>query len=524
MAKAANRSGSVRYRAGRWTARVSLGAPLGRRELLLPTCSTEEQACARLAVLTDLVEQLRAAGQIASGLPLLERAAVRDGKALEDVLRVAAQLCRGELRPRTTGAITFQEYATRWTSGELANEFPDHVKRKRTSADDAGRLELHVYPVIGHVAIQDVTLDHALAVLRQLSMDLAPATRRHVAQLMVRVLSLAAFPSRLIPVSPLPRGFLPQKSGEKALAYLYPDEDARLLACPDVPTGYRLWYGFLAREGLRVSEAGSLTWAEVDLEHGAITLDKNKTDDPRAWALDPGVVRALSAWRSMRGASPADRVFLNTQGRPMGRRNAERFRAHLQKAGVERAELYQATAARQQIRAHDLRATFVTTHLANGRTETWIADRTGHRSSAMIAKYRRAARKVAELAMGGLSPLDLAIPELGGGASSGGASAEGNDGQAGASPQRSPAPSTGTPAGAVGAALGLTERAARGASLAPPKSSMIPSRCTRGESNPHALRRRNLNPVRMPIPPLVRGPGLSHPPRAPSREKTAATP
>src|SRR5690349_10123509 len=135
MAKAANRSGSVRYRAGRWTARLSLGAPLGRRELLLPTCSTEEQACARLAVLTDLLEQLRAAGQIASGVPLLERAAVRDGKALDDVLRVAAQLCHGELRPRTTGAITSQEYATRWTSGELANEFPDHVKRKRTSAD-----------------------------------------------------------------------------------------------------------------------------------------------------------------------------------------------------------------------------------------------------------------------------------------------------------------------------------------------------------------------------------------------------
>ena len=74
-------------------------------------------------------------------------------------------------------------------------------------------------------------------------------------------------------------------------------------------------------------------------------------------------------------------------------------------------------------------------------------------------------RTVGQIAIGlpllDLSPLDLAIPELGGGASSGGASAEGNDGQAGASPQRSPTPSTGTPAGAVGSALGRTERAAR---------------------------------------------------------------
>lgn len=28
--------------------------------------------------------------------------------------------------------------------------------------------------------------------------------------------------------------------------------------------------------------------------------------------------------------------------------------------------------------------------------------------------------------------------------------------------------------------------------------------CTRRDLNPHALRRRNLNPVRLPIPPLVR--------------------
>src|SRR5262249_23566530 len=31
--------------------------------------------------------------------------------------------------------------------------------------------------------------------------------------------------------------------------------------------------------------------------------------------------------------------------------------------------------------------------------------------------------------------------------------------------------------------------------------------CTRRDLNPHALRRRNLNPVRLPIPPLVRGRG-----------------
>ena len=63
---------------------------------------------------------------------------------------------------------------------------------------------------------------------------------------------------------------------------------------------------------------------------------------------------------------------------------------------------------------HDLRGTFVTTALANGRSEGWIADRTGHRSSQMITDYKRNARTFKELEQqeGDLAPLDEAIPEL----------------------------------------------------------------------------------------------------------------
>jgi integrase len=68
------------------------------------------------------------------------------------------------------------------------------------------------------------------------------------------------------------------------------------------------------------------------------------------------------------------------------------LRADLKTAGVTRAELFERSAVRQPIRVHDLRATFVTVGLANGKTETWVADRTRHRSSAMINRYRRQAR------------------------------------------------------------------------------------------------------------------------------------
>jgi integrase len=206
-------------------------------------------------------------------------------------------------------------------------------------------------------------------------------------------------------VNQLPKGFMPKAGKSPAHAYLYPSEDAALLGCRFVPLGYRLLYGFLAREGLRISEAMGLTWRDVDLVRGVVTLDRNKTDDARAWALGQGVARALRLWkeRSTHAQVFAYDSVLDVDG------IAERLRGDLMSAGVERAELHTAGENRGRFRVHDLRGTFVTLALANGKSETWVADRTGHTSSQMINRYRRAARSAQELELGELTPLDVAL-------------------------------------------------------------------------------------------------------------------
>ena len=196
-----------------------------------------------------------------------------------------------------------------------------------------------------------------------------------------------------------------------------------------MPLCWRVFYGFLAREGCRAyTEAATFTLADVDLERGAIKLDENKTDDPRRWALDPGVVRALRAWIKVRedaaGAplAPTDRLFVDEDGRPIldTDHHADHFRAYLMAAAIDRPEIFQRSASRLRIRVHDLRATFITVNLANGKSETWISDRSGHKSSKEIQNYRRDARTVEELDLGTLDPLDVAIPELGAGGRNGG--------------------------------------------------------------------------------------------------------
>lgn len=85
--------------------------------------------------------------------------------------------------------------------------------------------------------------------------------------------------------------------------------DAHLLTREAVPVVRRLLYGFLAREGLRLSEALSLRWLHLDIGRSTLNLDENKTDDPRVWALDPSVARALELWHGLvRGDERATRT------------------------------------------------------------------------------------------------------------------------------------------------------------------------------------------------------------------------
>lgn len=68
-----------------------------------------------------------------------------------------------------------------------------------------------------------------------------------------------------------------------------PRAPARGVAAPSHRS--QLWRrccgGVLGRERMREGELIALTWSCLDLERGVLTLDENKTDDPRAWAMNP---------------------------------------------------------------------------------------------------------------------------------------------------------------------------------------------------------------------------------------------
>jgi len=420
--------GELRRFAAGFAARITIE---GRKRHTFPlaACLTPEQAEERKNHLARMALRLREAGHADKIAKLVGTGATaRPGRPWQAVVDAVDLICNGAAK-ESTELPTFASFAQDWTSGELARRFPDHVRQKRSSTRDEELFRLYVLPHVRDVRVDEFDLHDAELVMASLpevnprtKRPLAPATRRHVAQVISRVMHLAVYPGKWRPASPIPKGWLPSLPPRKAKECLYPNEDAQLLAgrsvevgksgpLPDVPLLRRLAYGFLAREGMRTDEMARLRWRDLDLEHGRVNLERDKTDDPRDWDLRLDVVEALKRWklRSKPHTEPSDYVFAE-EGVPLNVEHlAEQIRNDLRRVGVERPQLFEGSETRQRFRAHDLRATFVTIALATGKTETWVSDRTGHDGHSMIERYRRKART---WNLGPLGPLHAQIPEL----------------------------------------------------------------------------------------------------------------
>ena len=417
-------TGSIRQTASGFEVRITVE---GNKRITFPLGPRDEDgARQRGALVASYAAQLRTAGLLGdpAAQAVLKAVASRNGQAFTGACGALDKLLGGDKAPPGTSRTvpTFRQVAEDWTSGRLHERFPDQVEAKRDGGKDAARLVFMCGLDLGGVTVGDLpidrfTVDVAEEVMRRLP-DTAkrPATRRHYAQTIHRVLALAVYPLRLLAANPIPRGFMPRKGAPPLFPYIFPSEEAALLACQRVPLALRMAHGFSVREGLRFSELRALSvrdFAFTD-DAGNVTLDENKTDDPRSWALRPDTARALTAWFRMREAQPDDPAFPDVNGGRLELHDpAATIRAELLRAGIDRRALHSRGTNTRPYRWHDARGSFVTLASANGRNEAFIADRTGHRSSQMINRYRKRAREAGELGLGDWHDMAATVPELG---------------------------------------------------------------------------------------------------------------
>jgi integrase len=237
----------------------------------------------------------------------------------------------------------------------------------------------------------------------------------------------AIVPARLRKDSPVTRYHKPAKDAPKLFGYLFPNELLALLACVAIPLGRRVLYALAVYTGLRKSSLLALAWTAVDFDNRTLLSQVSKNGIAQLFEIPAGLVWVLRGWYEVSGRParstpiiPHAALMLRGGGRPrdgakatVRQTEAQALRADLRAAGITREALFLKASNVEPLRFHDGgRATFVTWAKRAGKSDGWIADRTGHLTPEMIQRYTRAARTLEDLRIEPFPELTGTIPEL----------------------------------------------------------------------------------------------------------------
>lgn len=222
-------------------------------------------------------------------------------------LRIGPAAARGQL--------TVRDYGEEW------------IKRRRsdvaTVKDETTRLRLHVFPLIGHMALADVRPRHVrdfVHALKDKTSDsrkckgekLAPRTVRHVYALL-RIVFKSAVIDEHIAASPvvLEKGVLPKSVDKdpawRATAIYERDELVTLISDPRIAPYRRVMYALEGLAGVRHGEMAGARWSDYHAECtplGKLIVarsyenDRTKTQMTRQIPVHPTLATLLGDWRS----------------------------------------------------------------------------------------------------------------------------------------------------------------------------------------------------------------------------------
>lgn len=248
-------------------------------------------------------------------------------------------------------------------TSRLTEQLDDYLTMRRALGYKLERVELLLGQFIAHLAVSDTpdmfTIDDAIR--------WATAPQRSSwwhAQRLSAVRGFAAYLHAIDPTVPVPPTDLLPGSAQRAVPYLYSDQDicnlmdaTAGLRQPFRQTTYRTLIGVLAVTGIRVGEGIRLDVDDVDLDNQVITIRHSKFDKSRHIPIHASVATALRVYLNERRRCPTSpscsAVFISPAGTRLLPSNVEStFRILVKHAGLA------PRAGRCRPRLHCLRHSF----------------------------------------------------------------------------------------------------------------------------------------------------------------------
>lgn len=175
-----------------------------------------------------------------------------------------------------TSAMKFQELAEEWFENYAKNAL------KSTTYERMLQLTHRVYPAIGHLRIDKITVRQLQAFVNSLAKEganektgkpLAPKTIRHNLSFISDVFSYAVR-MELISDNPCSKVVIPKGEVKEKPIYSQKEIAQLLTAIDGESTKYRAFFYLIAYSGFRRSEMLGLEWKDIDFENNIISIKR----------------------------------------------------------------------------------------------------------------------------------------------------------------------------------------------------------------------------------------------------------
>jgi integrase len=188
----------------------------------------------------------------------------------------------------------------------------------------------------------------------------------------------------------------PERGEKIAKQYLFPSEFLQLMQCDKVPVKWRRVVAIAVYTYARAGELRALTWDDVDLERGILSITKatdrttgglksTKTKSPRLLPIEPELLPLL---QTMHDECNGEGHVMDL---PSERDMSRGLRRTLKRAKIERKSLHNIGPSVRPIRFHDMRATGLTWLAVRGDDPLKIQARAGHTDFSTTQGYIREA-------------------------------------------------------------------------------------------------------------------------------------
>ncbi len=295
--------------------------------------------------------------------------------------------------------LTFRAWIAEWLK---KREESDHDWKK-----DRGRLNNHVMPVLGDVAMTDVTPKRLADLIHDLRFKtkLAPRTVRNVYSVIAAAMRDAAIDGKIdrspCTLTDVQLGEVVDDDPEWRDGAVYDrDEAEALISDPRIPIDRRVVYAFGLLAGLRPGEGAALRWRHYEpgkLPLGLLTVafsyathkgktKRTKTLSVRHVPVHPALAELLELWRAAYLGTMGDEPLPDALIVPLPpdvvrtSRTGERFRGW-DYTGRRWREIDLPTLGWRIRSVYDTKSTFITLAIEDGANPDVIRDRVTHTKS-----------------------------------------------------------------------------------------------------------------------------------------------